>query len=142
MHDERLRGPAPTGAAAPPMPPSLGSGSGVGLAGLAFAFARERARSAEIRTGGPVSGAARTKPIVPNRLPEAIMTIRTASGWRPSVGPVGDRLDDLLEDSGDQQHDQRHHGRGLRPLCPECDQHREDPVGPGPDVGDVGTQES
>ena len=34
-----------------------------------------------------VSGAARTSPIIPNRLPPAIVTINTASGWMPSAAP-------------------------------------------------------
>ena len=46
----------------------------------ASALAPARATSAEIRTAAAVSGAARTSPIVPNTLPAAIVTIRTASG--------------------------------------------------------------
>jgi hypothetical protein len=34
-----------------------------------------------------VSGAATTSPIVPKSAPPAIVTIRTASGWIPSVAP-------------------------------------------------------
>ena len=34
-----------------------------------------------------VSGAASTSPIIPKRLPPAIVTIRTASGWIPSAAP-------------------------------------------------------
>ena len=38
-------------------------------------------------TAAEVSGAARTSPIIPNRHPPAIVTMRTTSGWIPSVAP-------------------------------------------------------
>ena len=49
--------------------------------------ARARARSVEMCVAAEVSGAARTSPIIPNRLPPAIVTISTASGWMPSAAP-------------------------------------------------------
>ena len=38
-------------------------------------------------TAADVSGAARTSPTIPKRLPAAIVTMRTTSGLSPSVAP-------------------------------------------------------
>src|SRR5204863_528417 len=49
--------------------------------------ARARPRSAAIFTVADVSGAAAIRPIVPNRAPPAIVTMRTDSGWIPRAAP-------------------------------------------------------
>src|SRR6185436_14243293 len=50
--------------------------------------ARAGARSAVIRTMADASGAARTRPIIPNSAPPPIVRISTASGWMPSAAPI------------------------------------------------------
>ena len=75
-------GPTPPGTGRRYAPPGAGAGE------PAFSsLARARARSLEIFTAAEVSGAARIRPMPPNRAPPAMVTIRTASGWMPRVAP-------------------------------------------------------
>ena len=83
---------------------------------------RARATSAAIFVAAAVSGAATISPIVPNRAPPAIVTMSTASGWMPAQrGPVGDRLDELLQRPVGEQHDDAHRERGRGTAVAERD---------------------
>ena len=99
--------------------------------------ARARARSAAMCVAAEVSGAASTSPIIPNRLPPAIVTISTAERVDAERRAERDRLDHLLQDAVGQQHDDGHDQRGRRALRPEREQHRERARRPRAQVRDV-----
>src|SRR5206468_1329836 len=63
-------------------------GGGYGYAARAAAPLRAFARSRVMCTAADVSGAASTRPIVPNRHPAPIVTTRTTSGFRLSAAPM------------------------------------------------------
>ena len=92
-------------------------------------------------TAADVRGAARISPIMPKRLPAAMVTNRTASGFKSRVAPKAMGWTTCLEHAVRQENDHEHDRGCPRALRGERDHHRERARDERADEGDVGRHE-